>query len=102
MHAIELNLGMPPPEWCEREVLLDSPAAGSHHKHLQPHTDEEGPTQLLHGYDGGGVVSKGEGPAVGRVSLEGGLVKDDELAIGQTSTQEVLLIHSGGAGTGEE
>lgn len=39
---------------------------------------------------------------MGRVSLEGGLVKDDKLAIGQTSTQEVLLIHSGGAGTGEE
>lgn len=38
---------------------------------------------------------------MGRVSLKGGLVKDDELAISQTDTQEVLLIHSGRDGWGE-
>ena len=75
---------------------LDGPAACSHYKHLQPHTDKQGPTQLLHDYDGGGVVPKGERLAMSTVGLEGGLVKDDKLAVGQTSTQEILFIHSSG------
>ena len=42
------------------------------------------------------MVPKGERLAMNRVRLEGGLVKDDKFAVGQTSTQEILFIHSRG------